>query len=200
MQDADLIEFIDDTIHFLKGNRVAFLSKFSEAFGNQARLIVPCRDFLQDIMQLVLRKSQSTSSPDAFKQAVAEYIQQLQENEPDYTAELDFKFAEIIAFAVFARRNELAKVLTELVFRASVDSYLMDYNYNIETVISSDSFSKQNEQLLVLELFLAQNSNSEEAGGQQLVRRVVVEMDVEEARAFVAKLRDIEREVLQASQ
>ena len=101
---------------------------------------------------------------------------------------------------MFARRNELAKVLTELVFRASVDSYLMDYNYNIETVISSDSFSKQNEQLLVLELFLAQNSNSEEAGGQQMVRRVVVEMDVEEARAFVAKLRDIEREVLQASQ
>ena len=78
-----MIEFIDDTIHFLKGNRVAFLSKFSEAFGNQARLIVPCRDFLQDIMQLVLRKSQSTSTPDAFKQAVAEYIQQLQENEPE---------------------------------------------------------------------------------------------------------------------
>ena len=48
--DADLIEFIDDTIHFLKGNRLPFLSKFSEAFGGQARLIVPCRDFLQDIM------------------------------------------------------------------------------------------------------------------------------------------------------
>ena len=91
-------------------------------------------------------------------------------------------------------------MLTELVFRASVDSYLLDYNYNIETVISSDSYSKQNEQLLVLELFLAQNGNSEEAGGQQMVRRVIVEMDVEEARAFVAKLRDIEREVLQASQ
>ena len=101
---------------------------------------------------------------------------------------------------MFARRQELAKVLTELVFRASVDSYLLDYNYNIETVISSDSYSKQNEQLLVLELFLAQNGNSEEAGGQQMVRRVIVEMDVEEARAFVAKLRDIEREVLQASQ
>ena len=33
-----------------------------------------------------------------------------------------------------------------------------------------------------------------------MVRRVQIEMDVEEARAFVAKLRDMEREVLQASQ
>ena len=32
-------------------------------------------------------------------------------------ANLDFKFAEIIAMAVFARRNELVRVLTELVFR-----------------------------------------------------------------------------------
>ena len=65
------------------------------------------------------------------------------------------KFAEIIAVSVFARRGELVKVLTELVFRQSVDSYLLDYNYNIETVVSSDSYSKLNEQLLVLELFLA---------------------------------------------
>lgn len=70
-------------------------------------------------------------------------------------ADLDFKFAEIIAVGVFARRNELVKVLTELVFRQSVDSYLLDYNYNIETVVSSDSYSKLNEQLLVLELMLA---------------------------------------------
>ena len=86
--------------------------------------------------------------------------------------------------------------MTELVFRASVDSYLLDYNYNIETVISSDNFSKQNEQLLVLELFLAQNDVNE----GQLVRRVQIEMDVDETRAFVAKLRDMEREMLQASQ
>ena len=52
-------------------------------------------------------------------------------------------------------------MLTELVFRQSIDSYLLDYNYNIETVISSDSFSKQNEQLLVLELMLAQNDANE---------------------------------------
>ena len=71
----------------------------------------------------------------------------------------------------------------------------MDYNYNIETVVASNNFSKLNEQLLVLELFLAQNSDTE----GEVVRRVIVEMNVDEARAFVAKLRDIEREVLMAS-
>ena len=117
LAEVDMIEFVDDAIHFLKGNRVSFLSKYSEAFGGQARFIVPCRDFLQDIMQLVLRKSSATSSVDAFKQAVSEFIIKLMENEPEATSDLDLKFAEIIAVAVFARRNELAKVLTELVFR-----------------------------------------------------------------------------------
>ena len=121
------------------------------------------------------------------------------ENEPEATNGLDLKFAEIIAVAVFARRNELVKVLTELVFRQSVDSYLLDYNYNVETVISSDNYSKLNEHLLVLELLLAQNSAAEGSSGET-VRRVVVEMNVEEARAFVAKLRDVERELLMASQ
>ena len=121
------------------------------------------------------------------------------ENEPEATDGLDLKFAEIISVAVFARRNELVKVLTELVFRQSVDSYLLDYNYNVETVISSDTYSKLNEHLLVLELLLAQN-NCAESGGGESVRRVVIEMNVEEARACVAKLRDVERELLMASQ
>ena len=121
------------------------------------------------------------------------------ENEPEATDGLDLKFAEIISVAVFARRNELVKVLTELVFRQSVDSYLLDYNYNVETVISSDTYSKLNEHLLVLELLLAQN-NCAESGVGESVRRVVIEMNVEEARAFVAKLRDVERELLMASQ
>ena len=80
------------------------------------------------------------------------------ENESEAMEGLDIKFAEIIAVSVFARRNELVRVLTELIFRQSVDSYLLDYNYNIETQIASDSYSKLNEQLLVLELFLAQNT------------------------------------------
>ena len=104
--------------------------------------------------------------------------------------------AEMVAVAIFARREELAKVLTELVFRQSVDSYLLDYNYNIETIISSDTFSKVNEQLLVLELFLSQNGPSlGENGnfGDKQIRRVVVELNLEEARTFVGKLRDIEK-------
>lgn len=149
------------------------------------------------MMQLVLRKSRATESIDAFKTAVSDFILGIMEAEPEATANLDLKFAEVAAVAIFARRNELVRVLTELVFRQSVDSYLLDYNYNVETVISSDSYSKQNEQLLVLELFLAQNS--EDANGEQQIRRVIVEMDVEEARHFVSQLKNIEKEVLMAS-
>ena len=46
----------------------------------------------------------------------------------------------------------------------------------------------------MLELFLAQNEVAE----ARHVRRVLVEMNMDEARAFVAKLRDIEREVISA--
>ena len=33
LAETDVVEFVDDTIHFLKGNRVPFLTKYSEAFG-----------------------------------------------------------------------------------------------------------------------------------------------------------------------
>ena len=33
LSEVDVIEFVDDAIHYLKGNRVPFLSKYSEAFG-----------------------------------------------------------------------------------------------------------------------------------------------------------------------
>ena len=143
LDEPTVITFIDDTIHYLKGNKVPFLSKYSDAFDNQARLIVPCRDFLQDIIQLVLRRSTgAASSVDGCKQAVSDFLETLTTAEPEATADMSFKFAEMIAISVFARRNELVRVLSELVFRQSVDSYLLDYNYNIETVLSSDSFSK----------------------------------------------------------
>ena len=87
------------------------------------------------------------------------------------------KQIELISVAVFTRRDELAQVLTELVFRRAHDSYLLDYNFNVETVMSSDSFLKVNEPLLVLELFLSAEN--------QAIKRVVVEMNVDEARAFV---------------
>lgn len=46
LAEADLIEFIDDTVHFMKGNKVAFLSKYYQAFGNESRGIVQTRDLL----------------------------------------------------------------------------------------------------------------------------------------------------------
>ena len=74
------------------------------------------------------------------------------------------KFAEIISVATFSRRQEVMKVLTELVFRQSQDSYLMDYNYNVETTLSSDNYSKVNEVMLVLELFLSVNESETHSG------------------------------------
>jgi hypothetical protein len=46
LAESDLIAFIEDTVHFLKGNKVAFLSKYYDAFGQQTRGIVPVRDFI----------------------------------------------------------------------------------------------------------------------------------------------------------
>ena len=57
LAEADLLEFIDDTVHHLKGNKVPFLSKYYTAFGNESRGIVPTRDILQDVIQLALRKT-----------------------------------------------------------------------------------------------------------------------------------------------
>ena len=162
-------------------------------------MIVPIRDYIIDIIQLSLRKSQSSSTLDIFKNAVAEFIQDGLNGEE----EIDIKMAEMVATAIFARREELSKVLTELVFRQSVDSYLLDYNYNVETTISSDSFAKVNEQFLILELFLAQNGPQTGESGvhsDKNIRRVVVELNLEEARTFVRKLKDIEKEIIAASQ
>jgi len=39
---------------------------------------------------------------------------------------------DILAVCVFARREELRRVFTEIVFQRSVDTHLVDYNYNVE--------------------------------------------------------------------
>jgi COMM domain len=52
--------------------------------------------------------------------------------------------------------------------------------------MASDSFSKVNEPNLILELYLRKDD------GKSL-ERVVIEMNVGEAKAFVGKLREIER-------
>lgn len=74
LQEADLLEFIDDTIHHLKGNKVTFLTKYYSAFGNESRGIVQTRDLVQDIIQLALRKTQSGSNIDAFKDSVGGFL------------------------------------------------------------------------------------------------------------------------------
>lgn len=73
LAEADLIEFIDDTMHALKGNKVAFLSKYYAAFGNESRGIVQARDFIQDTMQLALRKTSSSSNLESFKDSVQSF-------------------------------------------------------------------------------------------------------------------------------
>jgi hypothetical protein len=67
---------------------------------------------------------------------------------------LSQKHLDIISTCAYTRRNELRKVLSELVFKSTADSVLLDYNYNVEQVIWSDSCKKVAEALLVLELFL----------------------------------------------
>ena len=67
---------------------------------------------------------------------------------------------------------------------------LLDYNFNIETIISSDSFYRVNEQLLILELLL-QNEDK--------LRRVTIEMNPAEAERFLQNIEAIEGELLVAS-
>jgi hypothetical protein len=90
---------------------------------------------------------------------------------------------------VFSRREELRKVLTELVMSSALDKHLVDYNYNVELCLASDSLMRVNESMLVLELFLRGSDGKD-------LERVVIEMNKQEARAFVAKLKEIEKEVL----
>ena len=108
LQDQDLVEFFDDTISYLKGTRVPFLTKYGAALG--VGNVVPLREFLVQVVQVGLRKSPPTSTLDFVKEGVASYVQE-QEIEG-----VDAKMVEILAICIFSRREELRKVLTELVF------------------------------------------------------------------------------------
>ena len=80
--------------------------------------------------------------------------------------------------------------MTELVIAQSNDKILIDYNYNIEHVISSSSSQKINQPLLVLELFLRvnqDNTTGTDLSGRA-IERVIVEMNTEEAIDFVNSL------------
>ena len=52
--------------------------------------------------------------------------------------------------------------------------------------------------MLVLELFLSVNESGS-VSGESMIKRVVIEMNIDEARAFVNKLKAIEKEIITAS-
>ena len=123
----------------------------------------------------MLRSTDRTSAVDKFRAAVAEF---------------DEEIPEILSAIVYAKRQELCKYLTHRVFTQTTDQVLLDYNFNVETVISSDSYSKVNEQLLHLELVLQ---------CEDKLRRVTIEMNAAEAERFLQNLEAIEGELLVAS-
>ena len=141
---------------------------------------MPLREFLIQAIQVGLRRSPPTSTLDYVKEAITSFVTEQE------IAGVDAKMIEILSVCVFSRREELRKVLTELVFQSAVDRHLVDYNYNVELCLSSDTMLKVNEPMLVLELFLRGCDGKE-------LERVIIEMNKVEAKAFVSKLREIEK-------
>ena len=80
----------------------------------------------------------------------------------------------------------MRKVLTELVLQQAIDKHLIDYNYNVELCLSSDTLMRVNESMLVLELFLRGTDGKD-------LERIIIEMNKVEAIAFVTKLKEIEK-------
>ena len=134
-----------------------------------------------------LRKSPPVSTLDFVKEGITAFITDFE------VAGVDAKMIDILAICVFARREELRKVLTELVFQSAVDRHLVDYNYNVELCLSSDTMMKVNEPMLVVELFLRG------CDGKKL-ERVIIEMNKVEAKAFVMRLKEVEREIVSNGQ
>lgn len=165
--------------------RVPFLTKYGQTLGVGS--VVPLRDFLVQVVQVGLRRAPPTATLDFVKEGVANYVSEQE------IAGVDGKMIEILSICVFSRREELRKVLTELIFQTSVDKHLVDYNYNVELCLASDTMMRVNESMLVLELFLRGSDGKD-------IERVVVEMNKQEAKAFVGRLKEIEKEVLGSAQ
>lgn len=70
LDEQTLLEFVQDIIEHLKGEKIAFLSKYYEQFGQSSRSIVPARDFLISLIELALRGTSSASTLDQFKTIV----------------------------------------------------------------------------------------------------------------------------------
>jgi hypothetical protein len=110
LEDQTLIQFLDDTIEYLKGVRVPFLSKYAEYFGGTSRLITPSRDFIVSTIETGLRRAGSQNL-DGFKQSIASTI-----SEEDMEA-ITPKALDIICTCAYSRRSELKKIMTDLVFK-----------------------------------------------------------------------------------
>ena len=70
----------------------------------------------------------------------------------------------------------------------SEERYLIDFNYTIEKVISSSTFGKMNEWIMMLELYLKDNKSGE-------IEKVMVEMKRDELAAFVTQLSKFHEEL-----
>ena len=92
------------------------------------------------------------------------------------------KVIDIIAAAVLARREEMRKIFTGLVLNETSDKNLIDYNYNVELVISSSSSQSVQVPMLTLELLLRVNTDDlgESHSGKD-IQRVLLEFSFEEA-------------------
>ena len=118
-----------------------------------AHNIVPLREFIVDLTKMSLRKTHRTSSLDDYKSSVnARFAEEGFEAEQVNTKTLD-----IIAASIFARREEMRKILTAKMLEQSADKSLIDYNYNVELVMSSSSSQSVMQPLLVVELHLKVN-------------------------------------------
>ena len=80
-----------------------------------------------------------------------------------------------------------------MILNDSGDKVLIDYNYNIEFVMSSSSSQNIAQPLLVLELLLRVNHDEQsgENHAGKAIQRVLIEMDKEEAREFTQRLQEI---------
>ena len=140
--DTLLVEFINDVISFyLKNRKVSFLFKYGQTLGG-AFNVMPVRDATIEIINMVLRKSYCSTTLDVYKQNIMEYFQTKGFDFELDPPPLNPKTIDILANTIYARREELQKILTELVLEKSSDKILVDYNYSIEWVVSSNTSSQ----------------------------------------------------------
>ena len=95
LSEQDLLEFADDSIKYLSGAAVPFLSKYRDRFGDSL-LIVPCRTLIIDLFQVALRSTTRISNLESFRTALTLYG-----DVPD-----------VLSAIIFGRRQETAKYLT----------------------------------------------------------------------------------------